>query len=106
MVHLLCRRWSSPKQASSSNGDLGAAAEALFLQSLSHPRFRVETVGPNDLRRMAELVETYHDLRLGTTDASVVALAERLSQREVATLDRRHFTVVRPSHVEALTLLP
>ena len=55
---------------------------------------------------MAELVETYHDLRLGTTDASVVALAERLSQREVATLDRRHFTVVRPSHVEALTLLP
>jgi predicted nucleic acid-binding protein len=25
---------------------------------------------------------------------------------DVATLDRRHFTVVRPGHVDALTLLP
>jgi len=48
---------------------------------------------------MAELVEQYGDLLLGTTDASVVALAERLSEQEIAALDRRHFTVVRPSHV-------
>ena len=86
--------------------DLGSAAEVLFLRSLAHPRFRIETVRPDDLRRMAELVEQYGDLPLGTTDASVIALAERLGEREVATLDRRHFTVVRPSHVDALTLLP
>lgn len=55
---------------------------------------------------MAELVEQYADLPLGTTDASVIALAERLNITEVATLDRRHFTVVRPRHVEALILLP
>ena len=55
---------------------------------------------------MAELVVTYGDLPLGTTDASVIAIAERLKLTEVATLDRRHFTVVRPSNVDALTLLP
>jgi predicted nucleic acid-binding protein len=55
---------------------------------------------------MAELVTTYGDLPLGTTDASVVAIAERLKLTEVATLDHRHFTVVRPTHVKALTLRP
>ena len=55
---------------------------------------------------MAELVVRYGDLPLGTTDASVVALAERLKIDEVATLDRRHFAVVRPSHTSALKLLP
>jgi len=34
---------------------------------------------------MAELVEQYADFPLGTTDASVIALAERLDLREVAT---------------------
>jgi hypothetical protein len=35
-----------------------------------------------------------------------MAAAERLSISDVATLDRRHFTVVRPNHVTALNLLP
>jgi predicted nucleic acid-binding protein len=61
---------------------------------------------PTDTLRIAELVARYHDLPLGTVDASVVAAAERLGASEVATLDRRHFTVVRPSHIEAFQLLP
>ena len=55
---------------------------------------------------MADLVEQYADLPLGTTDAAVIAVAERLNVTEVATLDHRHFTVVRPDHVKSLTLLP
>jgi predicted nucleic acid-binding protein len=55
---------------------------------------------------MAELVERYSDLGLGGVDASIVAVAERLGQTEVATLDRRHFGVVRPRHVKRFTLLP
>jgi predicted nucleic acid-binding protein len=39
-------------------------------------------------------------------DASVVAVAERLGIGTVATLDRRHFTVVRPRHVDMFELLP
>lgn len=65
----------------------------------------VELVGA-DYRRAAELVRTYGDLPLGTTDAIVIAVSERLGVSEVATLDHRHFRVVRPRHVRALTLLP
>ena len=59
-----------------------------------------------DLGRMAELVGQYADLGLGGIDASVVAIAERLGVVKIATLDRRHFSVVRPAHVDAFTLLP
>jgi hypothetical protein len=52
------------------------------------------------------LVEQYGDLPLGTADACVVALAERLRIPTIATLDRRHFTIVRPTHVSAFELLP
>jgi uncharacterized protein len=43
---------------------------------------------------------------LGAVDASVIAVAERLKLTDVATLDRRHFTVVRPNRTTALNLLP
>jgi uncharacterized protein len=36
----------------------------------------------------------------------VIAIAERLRLTEIATLDHRHFAVVRPSHARAFTLLP
>lgn len=80
--------------------------EAQFLEAMSNSDFEVVDLIPEDFERMAELVRQYADLPLGTTDASVVALAERLNITEVATLDRRHFTVVQPRHVSALALLP
>jgi hypothetical protein len=39
---------------------------------------------------MAQLVELDADLPFGGTDASVIAIAERLGVTTVATLDRRH----------------
>lgn len=80
--------------------------EAAFLGSLAEGDFEPVELTQADYRRMSELVMRYADLGLGTTHAAVVAVAERLGIDEVATLDRRHFTVVRPGHVEALTLLP
>lgn len=80
--------------------------ESLFLQSLAEGDFTPVDLTSADFARMADLVNTYESLPLGTTDASVVAVAERLGLTDVATLDRRHFTVVRPRHVDALTLLP
>lgn len=83
---------------------LGPQAEAGFLRGLG--TFDVEGPAPEDFDRMAELVETYADLPLGGTDASVIALAERIAAETVITLDRRHFAAVRPRHCEALGLLP
>jgi len=86
--------------------EAGPRVESLFLRSLADGDFATVELTPADYARMADLVLTYGDLPLGTTDASVVAIAERLKLTDVATLDRRHFTVVRPSHVNSLTLLP
>lgn len=85
---------------------IGSHAEAEFLTSVGNNDFELVDLTDSDALRMAELVERYRDLPLGTTDASVIAITERLNLSEVATLDRRHFTVVRPQHVDALTLLP
>lgn len=86
--------------------EAGAKIESLFLDSIAAGDFVLVDLTAADCARMAELVRRYGDLPLGTTDASVVAVAERLDVTEVATLDRRHFTVVRPRHTTALTLLP
>lgn len=83
---------------------LGPTAEAAFLRGLGG--LDVEAPDPEDFRRIAELVEEYADFPLGGTDASVIALAERLDAPIVVTLDRRHFGAVRTRHREALELLP
>jgi hypothetical protein len=73
---------------------------------LADTNFTPVDLSSADYARIADLVTAYKSLPLGTTDASVIAIAERFGLTEVATLDRRHFTVVRPKHVDALTLLP
>lgn len=83
---------------------LGAEVEATFIQALE--TLDVDAPPPQEWARIAELVRQYADFPLGTTDASVIALAERLGTPSVITLDRRHFHAVRPLHCEALQLLP
>ncbi len=83
-----------------------ATAEVDFLRSSEPGRLDLAGLTPADVDCMADLAEQYADLGLGGTDASLVAIAERLGIERIATLDRRHFGVVRPSHVEAFTLLP
>lgn len=85
---------------------LGAAAEVRFLGDLASGVLTAAPPEPGDWLRIAELVAQYDDLPLGTVDASVVALAERIGETELATTDRRDFTAVRPAHTQAFTLLP
>lgn len=84
----------------------GARIEAAFLRSIAQGVLSVVDLQIGDYGRMAELVETYADFPLGTTDAAVIAVAERLGVSEIATLDRRHFHAVRPRHVQAFTIVP
>jgi uncharacterized protein len=85
---------------------LGAEAEARFLGDLASGNLTPDAVMAGDWLRIAELVWNYRDLPLGTVDASVVAAAERWRASVMATLDRKHFSIVRPQHVEAFELLP
>lgn len=110
-LHLAGRRILVPGTVVAETGYLlaregGPQIEAQFLTSLADGTLWPVELTREDYARAAELVLAYQSLPLGTTDATVIALCERLGLTDVASLDRRHFTVVRPSHVKALTLLP
>lgn len=82
------------------------SAFAAFLNDVRRGAFVVESLESRDYERVGELLTTYADLRLGFVDAAVLAVVERLAERQVATLDHRHFSVVRLAHVERLELIP
>lgn len=79
---------------------------ALLLRSILEGSVLVVNLDREDYERSLYLMIQYSDLPLSLVDASVVAIAERLEQDTIATLDRRHFSVVRPLHAEAFTLVP
>jgi predicted nucleic acid-binding protein len=85
---------------------LGPHAEAVFTRSIRDGEVMVEPVHERDWARIAELVETYLDLPLGLVDASLVAIAERLDQTRIASLDHRHLGVVEPRHCDRFELVP
>ncbi|HVB42687.1 MAG TPA: PIN domain-containing protein [Streptosporangiaceae bacterium] len=84
----------------------GARAEAEFIRSIQSGQVMMVPLTAHDLDRMAGLVEKYADFPLGLVDASVIAVAERLGAESIATLDHRHFSVMRPAHLPAFRLLP
>jgi len=84
----------------------GHQAEADFLADVADGIYELVPLTKADARRAAELVNKYSDLPLGTADAIVVATAERLRLREIATVDRKHFNIVRPIHTPTFILLP
>jgi uncharacterized protein len=85
---------------------IGTQGELALYDSILEGSLVVEDLVDEDWQRIRELVERYKDLPLGGTDASLIALAERFKAVRVATLDHRHFSVVRPQHCAAFQLLP
>jgi predicted nucleic acid-binding protein len=86
--------------------EAGSRVELRFIAELVEGTYEPVMVEQADWVRVAELGWRYRDLPLGTVDASVIAVAERLKITQIATLDHRHFSVVRPAHAEAFELLP
>lgn len=79
---------------------------AVVLEQIRGGALEIEDLEHSDYRRVDELLGIYADMRVGFVDAAVLAVVERLREPKLATLDRRHFSVMRPRHVEALELLP
>jgi hypothetical protein len=66
----------------------------------------VVTLTAADYARCRYILERYADLEIGLVDAAVLAVVERLNEPKLATLDTKHFSILRPDHVKALQLLP
>lgn len=88
------------------SGRLRPAVFVAFLEDIQGGRFRIIDPVPEDYRRIRELCERYADSDVGFVDAAVLAIVERLNEPKLATLDHRHFGMMRPRHVDALRLLP
>jgi predicted nucleic acid-binding protein len=84
----------------------GISAVVKFLRSLKTSRFELTALTEEDIARIGDVLEEYQDSRIDFVDASVMAIAERLNLTIVLTLDRRDFSLYRPQHCPAFTLLP
>jgi hypothetical protein len=84
----------------------GRSARNAFRNDLASGAYVVEW-WPTAQVDAVEVAQRYDDLGLSLTDASLVALADRLETTRVATFDERHFRVVRTLRGGApFTLLP
>ncbi len=77
-----------------------------FLTAISRGEFEIQNLTLEDYERAAYLCDRYSDSDIGFVDAAVLAVVERLNEPKLATLDHRHFGMLRPRHVDALRLLP
>ena len=93
-VDQLVSRWLPPQVFVDLLDDVAAGA------------YRIEELHPTDYRRIHDLCARYADADIGFVDAAVLAVVERLNEPKLATLDHRHFGLMRPRHVDALQLLP
>lgn len=76
-----------------------------FMDDLTRGAFTYAPPSLDQLALAMEVDRRYEDLRLGLVDASVVALAEAVGVRRVATRDVRHFAAVRLRDGGALELV-
>lgn len=74
----------------------GVDRELAVLRELAGGAWDLASLADEELLRCAAIVERYRDQRIGMTDASIVVMAARFGTRRIATLDRRHFDVLRP----------
>lgn len=85
---------------------LNPGALVALLGDIEAGAYVVEDLTRADYTRVRELCDRYADADIGFVDAAVLAIVERLGESKLATLDRRHFGLLRPRHRDSIELLP
>jgi uncharacterized protein len=83
----------------------GSKYEKKFLEEIDKSSFIMEIVTFKDISRILQILSKYDDLNAGYVDSSIVAIAERLGTNKLATLDRKHFSVLIPDGFEYFDIL-
>ena len=84
----------------------GGDAELAVLAELSGGAYELATMDAEDVASARRVVQRYRDLGIGLADASLAVLAHRHRTRTVLTLDRRHFSVMRPLDGGVFKIVP
>ena len=85
---------------------VGIDAELAVLRELSTGAWELAAFGVPELEQAASIIKKYRDQHIGVADASNVVLADRHHTRTVLTLNRRHFTVLRPLRGGRFAVVP
>ena len=86
--------------------DRGYAGIVWFLEQFRHTDAGIAPMIQEDLGRIYEIAAQYADSRLDVVDCCIIALAERLQIRKIATFDIRDFSIYQPSHTDYFEILP
>ena len=84
----------------------GVSLELVAIEELSDGAYELPVIGAADLISCFSVLSTYREHSIGITDASLVVLADRYGTNRIATLDRRHFSILRSLSGHAFSLLP
>jgi predicted nucleic acid-binding protein len=88
-------------------GRRNASAEWLrFCRATLAGAYRLFDATPPLVARASEVQRRYADMPIGYVDAFVFVTCEALGESSVATLDHRHFSVLRMKGRKPLELLP
>jgi predicted nucleic acid-binding protein len=74
---------------------VGSRAQLAFVRDIASGAFQIEWGDERDIDRASEICAKHTKLELGLVDAVVMAIAERLHARAIATLDVRDFGAVK-----------
>ena len=85
---------------------IGVDGELAVVKELSGGAWELAGFARTDLEQAVSVIKKYRDQRVGLADASNVVLAERYQTRTIATLDRRHFEVLRPLRGGRFAIVP
>lgn len=85
---------------------LHPGALVALLVDIEAGAYVVADLEASDYIRVRELCDRYADSDIGFVDAAVLSIVERLNEPKLATLDRRHFGLLRPRHRDSVELLP
>lgn len=86
---------------------LGPVAAREFVDEVVAGAYQLVDFDTGDVASAGGVIDRYHDLGVGLTDASMVVLAARFRTTRILTLDERHFRTLAPLWgAPAFTLLP
>jgi uncharacterized protein len=85
---------------------LGEPAARAFLNDLATGHYQYLQVELQDIEQALQVMAQYQGVPLGLVDSSIIALADRYQISRILTLDRRHFSLIKPQRLEYLELLP
>ncbi len=85
---------------------IGVDAGLAVLAELAQGAWDLPEFGVAELAEARAVVHRYRDQDIGVADASNVVLAGRYGTDRIATLDHRHFGVLRTDRGGAFTLVP